>query len=203
MSDNPYPEMDAYLTHLGLFIHEFARCERTLHQLLIVQAGVTDEVAGEIFTGVRVDGAKDFINRILDGKGDSETKARLADPFAQLGLIAGVRNHLVHWGTSHTQGIPDFLISNSHLKPGPGREKEYRASVEDIKDMTMDLFRITVMLTIETLPSPHVPRRTILEHVLPTLGDAWLHKPKQQAPAPKASRDRGKGQRRPPRSSPQ
>ncbi|QTN19190.1 hypothetical protein HZ989_13335 [Brevundimonas sp. AJA228-03] len=202
MTDNPFPEMDAYLTHLGLFIHEFARCERALHQLLIFHAGVTDEVAGAIFTGARVDTAKDFINRILDGTGNKETKARLSDPFAQLTLIAGVRNHLVHWGTSHTQGVPDFLISNAHLKPGPGREKEYRASVDDLKNMTMDLFRITVMFTIESQTSPHVPHSTLLELVLPTLGDAWLHKPMQQAPLPTPHRAHEKGQPRPPRSSP-
>jgi hypothetical protein len=137
-----------YWEALGRFIHEFAKVESLLITLLRDLSKTSDETAGAIFSGLRVDGAKDTINRILDATGQTDIKSRLQSPFAQLGVIAGVRNKIVHWGATYDGG-EQLLVTNARLYPTAARLTEIRVGAKDIKLMTGDLFKIALYLILE------------------------------------------------------
>ena len=181
LTEDPYVE---YWGELGRFIHYFSRTEHTLKRLLQTLAGTSDEVSGAIFIGVRMGTAKDHINRILEAKGDAVAKNRLEGPFAQLGVIGGVRDNLVHWGAEH-EGTDDLLVSNARQSPGPGRVREYRVSPRDLVAMTEDLVRINMFLVVTMRPLDDDER--IWGQYL---GQPWRYKSPQQAPPKKGTRAR-------------
>src|SRR5687767_63683 len=93
-----------YWAALGEFVHAFSQVERELQELVFHLSGVSAQDGKALFHGMRVDAAKDAINRLLDARGDTEIKARLEEPFAHLGHIAGMRNNLIHWGAAEGEG---------------------------------------------------------------------------------------------------
>lgn len=88
-----------YMFALGNFISMFSALEAKLQAALWKFAGVTPPGAQAVFSGVRVNGAMQFINRLADAQNwDKARKDELQFMFAQLGIINRLRNDLLHYG---------------------------------------------------------------------------------------------------------
>ncbi|MFZ1962359.1 MAG: hypothetical protein WAU78_02630 [Roseiarcus sp.] len=170
LNERPYRR---YWRELGQFIHAFADAEQRLLSLLQKQTGVTDIVAGVLFSGTRSDAAKSLLAGILDATEQAEMKKRLERPLAQLAAIAKIRNHLIHWTARHDGGR-DLLVSNAFLSPSAERLKEFRITVKAMKEMRLDLYRINVLILMEE--SPRSVRAPELDEYL---AGPWLYKPPQ------------------------
>jgi hypothetical protein len=57
---------DEYWLHLGHFVHVFSRVEGRLLAFLRNHTKASAEVCAVLLSGIRVDGAKDYINKVLD-----------------------------------------------------------------------------------------------------------------------------------------
>ena len=178
LGEKPY---ELYWKELGKFIHAFSDAEHRLLNLLQNYAGVTDAIAGVLFSGTRMDAAKDYLNSILDATNQTDIKTRLERPLAQLAAIATIRNHLVHW-IARDDGEDDLLVSNAYLAPSAARLKEFRINPEQMGFMITDLRRINVLLMIADLPPKN---RGDLDKYL---ASPWLYKPPQ--PSPRANTHR-------------
>lgn len=170
--EEPYRE---YWAELGRFLHVFCEAEFVLVFTLQHYAGIANEVAGVMLGGTRADAAKDQLTRILEAKGELETKKALERPMAQFKTINTIRNHLIHWGARH-DGADDLLVTNAERHHGPGKFKEFRISVSDLQAMTEDLYRITLWFNVVRRP-PHSD-----EFFQPYLAAPWLYKPPQPNP---------------------
>jgi hypothetical protein len=175
ISEEPYI---SYWIELGQFIHAFSDAEYRLLSLLRNHVGVSETIAGVLFSGTRQDAAKNLLNSILDATGKSDLKERLSLPLAQLTTIATIRNNLIHW-IARDDGGEDLLVSNAFLSPSPEKLKEFRINADLIKKMRLDLYKITVLLTI--IDSPSLPDPQLDAY----LKQPWLYKPPQ--PHPRAS----------------
>ena len=192
MSDEPYKE---YWSTLGTFIHAFSLTEARLLSLLRHLARIEPLIGGAMLSGVRVDAGKDYINRILEATGKTEIKQRLERPFAQLGVVNGVRNHIIHWGARH-DGKGGLLVSNAFQNPAESRLNEFRVSSDDVKHMTADLFRISALLLLEELPV--FPPEILSDRFL---RGPWSYKPPPPSPPGTRTQRRARAQRRQPRAS--
>lgn len=178
--EEPYRD---YWAALGRFIHEFSAVENTLRALVLYHAGVEDKIGRAVFHGLRVDNAKDTVNRILEAKGDHAAKARLEDPFAQLGVIASMRNNIVHWGAELADEA-GLRVSNRRLAITPDRVRSYTVSAEHLGQMQQDLLRIHTLFMMEIYghPDPAIYESNFAETVR---AQTWLYKQPQPAPRPK------------------
>ena len=174
ISEEPYRE---YWQNLGKFVHIFAQAESRLLSLLRDIAGTSEPVGGVLFSGTRLDAAKDTINRILDATGQSETKKRLERPLAQFSAIGTIRNNIIHWGASY-DGVPDLLVSNAGLYPSFDKLKEFRINVLDLDNMCSDLEKINFYLLMEQI-SYSLPH---LDEIDAYLQEPWLYTPPQPSP---------------------
>jgi hypothetical protein len=142
-------------------------------------AGVTDDVGKAVAYGLRVDNAREMINRILDATGRPEVKQRLAGPFAQLGTISTMRNHIVHWGARETNR--GLLISNERIAFTPEKMAFHPVSADDLKLMRGDLQRIFSLLLIERYADePKSPFSA--DAVREVKARTWLYKRPQPIP---------------------
>lgn len=128
--------LDDFLREFGLFIMEFASTESFLLSALTETAGVSHDTARAIFSGVKADTAKSFINRLRELK-DVPPDPILTRAFAQFTLITNVRNDLVHYGPKFV-GNWEAVATNEFLAM-PGRARSAGASPEDLRAMTNDL----------------------------------------------------------------
>lgn len=186
MLDEPFVD---YWPELGRFIHNFSGVERILFYLVVKLSDASDEVGKAAFSGLRVDGAKDTINRILEAKGDETTMAALAPTFAQIGVIATVRNSIVHWGAESTS---DGLLShNFRIASAPSRRRSYAVSPTIMKTLTSDLETIQSRLVHVLYPDAFTPEAADRVHAWP-----WRYKPPQQSQSKKAPGTRGQRRER-------
>jgi hypothetical protein len=175
LRSEPYKE---YWSELGQLIHAFSIVERRLLGLLHKWAGVTDIVAGILFSGTRADSAKDHINRILEATGKNEIKERLKRPLDQFSVINTVRNHLVHWGAQNDNDTGEFLVSNAFLSPVADRLKEFKISPAKMQYMRDDLDKISMCFLLESVETDWTVDPTWKDH----LAEPWLYKPPQPSP---------------------
>ncbi len=88
--DDALHRRSAFYRAFGEFVLGFANTEREVFEALFIISDVTGWVAKSIFSGVHLDTAKDFINRIIAAKaarGSTEDYWLLTDAFQQLGHI--------------------------------------------------------------------------------------------------------------------
>lgn len=179
-----------YWAALGEFIHSFSQVERELQELVFHIARVTPKDGRALFHGLRIDAAKDAVNRLLDARGDDETKARLEDPFAQIGHIASMRNNILHWGASEEGDGNWFLVTNDFLAHTPAKLREFRVSVVNLMEMNMDLTKIGMHLSAEVHRGTFRPE--FFEKIMrPVLDAPWRYKPPQPVPRTIAPDTRG------------
>jgi len=199
--EEPYRE---YWAELGRFIHQFSETEREMQILLRHFSNMPDKIAAVLLAGEKVDQAISKVSRILDATENVHAKSRLEPVFQQLGVINGVRNNIVHWGATACDGA--LWVSNKHLKPLPTREVEYTVSVDALRRMTIDLFKIDMHISWEIHLSEPGGSVEIYQKVFQrVLEAAWRYKPpvrpthksKSQGSSPKQSRPRGASQKSP------
>lgn len=168
-------EASEYWAALGHFIDLFARAESMLQVLLWRKAGVTHQVAQAVFSGVRIDAAKDFINRI-HAANDEERDPQLIETFEQLGVISKARNDIVHFGTV-TSGTDRFM-TNALLAHVPAKVRTVVVSASILDDMTADLVRI--VLHLAKVASSDEDRAKI-EAAFPETRGPWRYRPLPRA----------------------
>lgn len=176
---------------LGRFISMFSALEAKLQAALWKFAGVSPPSAQAVFSGVRVDGAMQFINRLADAQNwDKARKDELQFMFAQLGIINRLRNDLLHYGASW-QELEDetFVITNKPFVHVPDRIQETRITPEILKDATFDTAQILLRLILFAWSDEYPEARKQFDPVLST---SWRYKPPPQHPqsrkTPKRSR---------------
>jgi hypothetical protein len=180
--NEPYVD---YWAALGKFVHLFSGVEALLQALVFKLAGVSDEIGKAMFPGLRVDVAKDVINRLLDAKGDVAAKERLREPFAQLGQINAVRNNLIHWGAQDTGN--GLQVSNERIAHTKEKLRRYTVSAEMLADMREDLATIEWSILRETIPAEYI-RGFDAKAVASFAQRPWRYTPPPQSPPPKPPR---------------
>lgn len=170
--EEPYHE---FWYRFGRFIHRFAHTETHLILLLYNISGLPSDKAGAIFSGVRAEGARDFINNILDATGQFEKKNRLYKPFAQMAAIGTIRNNLVHWGVT-VNNIDGFDVTNMHFRPI--KPKLFGLTLDDLNNLDRDLCIIEFCLDCEMGATCETAK--FQEYIT---NIAWLYKPPQPTPS--------------------
>jgi hypothetical protein len=202
---------DIYYRALGEFIDSFSEIERYVHILLCQEAAVNGIIGAAVFSGVRIDQAKDLINRIRQAK-NLPIDQDLQRIFSQITVITKARNDIVHYGADFVDG--GFIVSNLIAAHIPERKREFSANPQDLDDMTNDLKAIRCGISAYMLEDVmHVKdvrsreaddrlRKKINEYRKYT--DApWRYKPPQPSPAKKPPPDNLPKQTDPPAASPQ
>ena len=187
-----------YHQSLGQFVTEFSNVEALLHGLVSLFAGVKQPTANAVFSGVRIEAAMSYINRIADAqKWRKEKKARLQIIFTQLGQINKLRNEILHYGsTVQTSGT--VLITNKSIVHLKSRIQERRISAAVLNDATNDLMKIFWLL-VAFAWRPKVPMWQKIYRSI--LGVSWFYKPQQPRPPARRSRRNRLKPQPPPTSS--
>jgi hypothetical protein len=139
--------VNKYHLALGRFVSAFSQAEATLLCVLWALARVRPPYAQAVLSGIRIDGAMGFINRIAEAErwpaGKREKWQRI---FTQLGLINKLRNDLLH----HGAGIfGDFwVVSNRRIAHHPDRLREIHITPSTLDDAAADLGDITYHLIL-------------------------------------------------------
>jgi hypothetical protein len=167
---------------LGWFVHTFAGVESMLHRLLVEKSGLTPSEGAALFSGVRMKGAMDALNRLFETHGQMAEKAALARPFKQLGEISSIRDDLLHYGAQEdTAGE----VSNFQRKHLEDRATTRRVSLEDVVCMTVDLRLIElhfVASMVRTAKRATRKQRALYE---PQLQEPWNYTPRAPIPLPR------------------
>jgi hypothetical protein len=130
------PDYNSYFLALGLFTQAFTDMETLVALLLRIQTGVSQETARAVFSGVRIDQAKGFITRTREAYGVGE-HPDLKRAFDQIGVITGVRNDIVHFGSRY-DGEGGFSVSNVLIAVSPARERSYPVSDAILYELIAD-----------------------------------------------------------------
>jgi hypothetical protein len=175
---------DDFYKALGLFITEFAWVESLVSQMLAHEAEVSPQTAAAVFSGVRIDQAKDLIARLYEARGD-ERSERLKRAFAQLGVITTARNHILHYGNAPDQsGVA--IMTNDRAAHAARAYREMRVTAETLQLMGSDLLRIEMML-FQEIRWPDANGRPVKVKVDSWHDDEpWRYRPPQPSPPAKA-----------------
>jgi hypothetical protein len=174
-----------YWRGLGQLIETFGHMEARLFELLAHLSGLTLPMARAVFRNARTDDMIQHVQRIGQVKANAAAD-ELQVLFAQLRVIATIRNSLVHFPSdSATEG--DARIStNESRQTMPEKATAHRVSPEVLADMTADLERITfhfhLLAYYQTSPDQRRER-------LAMLFGAWRYKspptPPPKSPIPR------------------
>ena len=187
-----------YHQSLGNFVTEFSNAEAILHHLVCKFAGVIQPTANAVFSGVRIEAAMSYINRIADAqKWRKGRKARLQIIFTQLGHINKLRNEILHYGsTVQTSGT--VLITNKNVVHLKSRIQERRISATVLNDATKDLIKIFWLL----VAFAWYPKLPMWEKIMGSILDvSWSYKPQQPRPPARRNRKNPPKPQPPPTSS--
>jgi hypothetical protein len=183
---------ERYWMALGKYLDDFAHTESLLQTLLWAQAGTTQEVAKAVFSGARVDTAKDYIRRIAEANG-AQIEPMLARAFAQLSVLTTLRNDLVHYGAPFNPQAVAWVASNRKAAM-PGRERETNLTPNLLSDASQDLWTINYALSCFIRPDL---RKTWEKVALAP----WRYTPARQAQTSQPRRATNRGRKPPPQSS--
>jgi len=89
----PPHALTKYWTALGEFVHRFAESERILQVALWMYARTDPQVSAVVFSGVRIDQGKKWINSMRQAKKMPPDPA-LQAALSQLGMINDARNRI-------------------------------------------------------------------------------------------------------------
>jgi hypothetical protein len=183
----------------GEFVLKFSDVEKDVLEVLYILSKTSSAVATSIFSGVHIDTAKDFINRIIAAeasRGATTDYTLLKDALDHLGHITRVRNDVLHHGVEFW--ADDDPLTHNRLRANtPEKVREYRVPVTDLQNMIHDLRKISDHITLQ-LPLP--PGFVILPHVVASTRAPWRYRPPSQDAPPK--KNRGTNPNRPPRRAP-
>ncbi|MCG9915441.1 MAG: hypothetical protein MH112_03655 [Phenylobacterium sp.] len=152
-------ETAVYHQALGEMIERFSRVEGQLQRVLWRETSTPPEVAKAIFSGVRIDQARDLIRRTREARGAPESKL-LARMFTQLGILNQARNDIVHFGA---WGDPELgrVVTNRRLAHIPERVRVLPISAEILRNMSHDLAIINECIQAHLMMIAETPERTI------------------------------------------
>lgn len=136
---------ERYWMALGRFLDDFAHVESMLQTLLWVKADTSEETARAVFSGVRIDGAKDFIRRIAESRGD-QIDPVLTRAFGQLTVLTTLRNDVVHYGAPFDPRAGTWVATNSRIAM-PGKARTTSVDPEALLNASLDLWTISYALS--------------------------------------------------------
>jgi len=183
-----------YWLALGKFIGFFSETEDQLRYALRRFSGVSKTSARALFANIRVADGISSINRLLEANGRIRAKARLAKPFAQLGLINTTRNNIIHWG-ARRDSTGAFIVTNRRIALQPAAIIEYEVTPDELEAMTLDLWKIALHITVET-DRFELPKDLYRREMRQTLHASWRYKsgarvaPRPQTPKTASARKR-------------
>src|ERR1700675_4670161 len=100
-----------YHRALGAFVSAFSQVEATLLRILWILARLEAPYAQAVLSGVKIEGAMGFINRIAEAEQWPENKkSQWQVIFTHLGLINKLRNDILHYGGSMFGDV--WVVSN-------------------------------------------------------------------------------------------
>jgi hypothetical protein len=172
--------LSEYYSALGRFVHMFARVEIAMTLTLWHYAKTTPEISKIAFASVKTELGITWIKQFATVAGASKDKRDdLENVFQQLGIINGVRNHLLHFGAT-TVAEGQAIVSNAlKAKRDP---TVYFVSPEELAKMTDDLWKIVAHLNYLHLGRP-IPKDDNLDGAL-VLRFPWRYKPPTQHSGP-------------------
>ena len=194
--DTPAPEIsegvywipeelrDAYHLSLGRFIDAFGSAEATLaaalHQFLTYRLGRGDEQAWNLSRAIlgskRTAEMKETITRLLRlTETDESAQKAAANALNQLSEIQHVRDRIAHNGAGMEFYQGAWMIgSSNHNQVRERRQiEQIRLTIEDMDNMTEDLWAIMGLARIILLPFLHPLEESWEQDVLPP----WRYKP--------------------------
>jgi len=142
----------AYYEALGRFVDTYSEVETAIHVTLRHYADTPPEIANIAFASVKADTGMTFIKQIAKATGcQKEVLDDLEDIFNQLGIINGVRNHILHYGASMVAEGKGYVSNAMRAK---GQPTEFPMSPDLLDDMWHDLQRILARLYYDHLGRP-------------------------------------------------
>ena len=130
---------DPYYDALGQFVTAFSQVETTLLRALWQLA--------QFLSGVRIEGAIGFINRIADAENwPKDKRSDWQKIFTQIGLINKLRNDILHYGTTGFGSVR--VVSNQAVAHIPERIREIHITPKILDRATKDLWDIFIFVTL-------------------------------------------------------
>jgi hypothetical protein len=173
-----YDEMKKYYEAVGTFVTVFSEVELRLLQALWRFSGL-QPVASAVLTGIKVEGAMSFINRIADAENwPTEKRDELQYIFSHLGEINKLRNDLLHYGSFWEEKTEDqYAISNDGYVHTPDRLRRRIVSRKIWDAAISDLLKIFNALRVVAWPDEISSKdREIYNE---DRKSAWRYKPQQ------------------------
>jgi hypothetical protein len=181
-----------YRFALGSFVDYFAKVEMAVQWTLQWQTGMEEFTARAVFSGVRAHVAVGHLRRLAEVKKIAAAEWKLLEPVLnQLIAINGVRNLILHYGTS-SEKIREGrgLVTDAPRALTLEKMKMHAISSEILLAMTTDLAKIYAHLAVRHMgrdPARFAKNDWWKE----TLAVPWQYKPPQPA-----KRDRRRVKRR-------
>jgi hypothetical protein len=192
-------EIDQYQQSLGRFVAAFSQVEANLQTVLWHFAGVKAPTAQAVFSGVRVEGAMGFINRIAEAQRWRKSKRdKLQYIFTQLGIINKLRNDILHYG-AQLHARDTWVVSNRLFAHIPKRVRQLTVSPSILDDASFDLRKIESHLIVMAWHKVMPPGARAAFR--PALKAAWRYKQPQPSRPARKSRKIPQGRRPRPRAS--
>ena len=156
-----------YNEGVGKLITGFSGAEIILFSILGSLWNVPLPVARAIYSDLRIDAAINTAKRLLEARKqvfganefEKDIEKWLTYIFDQLGIINGIRNHIVHHGVVATTDFSKPVVSNRLRARAASQVKEIEISPADLEALNSDLGGIIAMLPAVSIailsgPSP-------------------------------------------------
>jgi hypothetical protein len=184
---------DPYYSALGKFMDEFSKVEAFLYLLLVSKAGMTMKKAGALLSGVRVEAAISFYERLCEAEA-SEVPANLKDAFSHAKTLNTARNEVVHYGSNDTL-INGRIVSTSIKSHSDKKTRQYAISSTTLNHMTLDARKVVAIIIRQVSPTAQVNEAALKR--------AWLYKyPANPAQSVNKSGPKGPKSGKPPKGQP-
>ncbi len=126
--------------------HTFSDIEATMQATLWHFAGVSTPTAQAVFSGTRIEGAMQFINRIADAQRWKKSKRnQIQHIFTQLGHLNKLRNEILHYG-AWMLAPGAWIVSNKEFAHMIERIRSIQISPETLREATADVENIQARL---------------------------------------------------------
>jgi hypothetical protein len=140
-----------YYEALGRFVDMFARAETAITLTLWHYAKTSPEIAKVVFAGTRTDQGATYIKQITQAIGlTQELQDDLEDVLQQLGIINGVRNAILHYGTEPESVAAGKAIVSDALR-AKGQPSTFPISPTTLNEMIADLYKVIGHLNLRHL----------------------------------------------------
>lgn len=177
--------MAPYHTALGSFIYQYSSLETVVNALLISAYGVSHEVGQALFSGIRINQAKSFIDRILDATKRAGFKDRLKPYFDQINLITSMRDEILHYGAQYDHLLDEFILSNQRAAHVETRLRRFRVTATMLDDMAHDTTKALCGIIYEM--SAHLAEPDAVAFLQGYISQPWRYKPPPLIPLARES----------------